>query len=165
MNKYKKPKYNEELLGVSPFISSLVIPVNKIAYEGQYKYDADGVISKVYGSVERELSCKLYISPERRKIMNMLSTRAKGLFLWVMYEVDRNKDYMWLNKKRYMEENDINSINTYRNAVDELIRYGLLCKSVVNDVYWINPAMFFGGNRITKYPKKVQVIDDVENRL
>lgn len=161
MNKYKKPKYNEELLGISPFISSLTIPVNRIAYEGQYRIDKDGVRLKVYGNVERELSCKLYVSADRRRIMNMLSTRSKELFLWVMYEVERNKDYMWLNKKRYMEENEIGSINTYRTAVDELIRYGILCKTVVNDVFWINPAVFFGGNRVLKYPKKVEVVDDL----
>lgn len=162
MNKYRKPKFNEELLGISPFVSSLTIQVNRVAYEGQYKKDKEGHMLPVYGNVEREMSCRLYTSPEKRKIMNMLSTRSKELFLWVMYEVDRNKDYMWLNKKRYMEENNINSINTYRTAIDELVRYGLLCKSVVNDVFWINPSMFFGGNRVAKYPKSVEIVENLE---
>lgn len=161
MNKYKKPKFDEGSLGKNPFVSSLVIRVNKIAYKGQYRKDGDDLVP-VYSNVETEPYCKVYISPERRQLMNGLTKGGKGLLLWVLYEVDRNKDYLWLNKKRYMEENEINSINTYRSAIDELVRYGWLCKSVVSDVFWINPSLFFGGNRVTKYPSKIEIVNDAE---
>lgn len=157
MNKYKKPSYNEKDLGVNPFVSSLVIHVNEIAFKQNYQKDEDIIVPK-FGRVEVDVSCRVYISASRRKLMNELSSRAKELLLWVIYEVDPNKDYMWLNKRRYMEESGIASINTFKAALKDLIAKGFICPSTVSGIYWINPAIFYSGNRITSYPKNVEIL-------
>lgn len=157
MNKYKKPQYKEEDLGISPFVTSLVVNVNEIAYKQNYKKE-DGIILPKYGKVEIDDYCKVYISASRRKVMNELTARGKELLLWIIYEVDPNKDYLWVNKNRYMYENGIGSVNTYKAALAEVMKAGFICASPVKDVYWINPAMFYSGNRITQFPKNVQIL-------
>lgn len=152
---YKKPKFTEKDLGFNPFINSLVIPVIEKHFKEQYK-KSDDVLVPVIQEVEYTEIAKLYCSAERRKITNNLSLRAKELFLWIMYEIDHGKDFLWVNKKRYMEEVEITAIDTYKNAMKELIRYGFLGLTVIQDVFWINPDLFFKGNRITKYPNKIE---------
>lgn len=151
-----KPLFNEELLGTNPFTEQLVVYVSKIEYKGQYKKDKDGDLVPVFGEIEYEGLCKIYVSAEKRKKTNSLSTRAKELLLWLIYEVNTNEDFIWINRVRYMQENKISSMNTYRAAVNDLIFHGFIIRSVVNAVYWINPALFFNGNRIKKYSKNIK---------
>lgn len=152
---------NAETLGVNPFVKSLKIPVHKMLINGQYKVTkelaADGkpIMLPVEVEIEAEPFTKVYNDANRRKMMVVLSTRAKELYLWVLYEIEAGKDYLWINKSRYMKENDISSMNTYRNALKELIVQGFLQGTVASDVYWINPSLFFSGSRTNKYPKNV----------
>lgn len=150
-----KPKFNQELLGVNPFVDSLKIPVSLLEFKSQYKKDKDGILLPVVMEVEYDKICKVYIDSERRLKTNELSPRAKELLLWLYYETKPNEDYLWIHRTRYMKENNISSPNTYRAAVNELITHGFIVRTVVNAVYWINPALFFNGNRITKYPTKI----------
>jgi hypothetical protein len=106
-------------------------------------------------SNQREGFCKLYCSPEKRLLTNRLSLRAKEMLLWIQYEIDHGKDFLWMNKKRYMEELEIKSINTYKEALKELIRHGFITPTLASDYYWINPDFMFKGDRVKKYPKNV----------
>jgi hypothetical protein len=98
---------------------------------------------------------KVYTNPEHRKIVCGLSDSAKRLFLWIVYEVEAGKDWVWINKKEFMKEVGITSINTYKKAMSELVRYGFIQLSLVGDVFWINPRLFFAGSRVNKYPNNV----------
>ncbi|WP_233826736.1 hypothetical protein [Dyadobacter sp. CY312] len=69
-----------------------------------------------------------------------------------MQEIEFGQDIIWLNKNR--EELDI-SLNTYKEAVTELIKKCFLNKTTVRDVYWANPYLFFAGDRIRKFPSCV----------
>lgn len=155
MNKYKKPKFTEVTLGVNPFVESLVIEVNRIPFVGSYKKVGDG-FEQIIGKVEYDPVCKVYVNPNKRKLIAGMRNCSKSLFTWVMYELESGKDYLWINRIRYMEENNIASVNTFKAALTELIRYGVLTGTTVTGVYWINPTYFFSGNRISKYPKKVK---------
>lgn len=148
-------------LGKNPFVESLVIPVNKMPIKGQYmatkEIAADGkpIVLPVEIEIESERHCKIFNDAVRRKMMVTLSTRAKELYLWVLYECEGGKDYIWINKKRYMKENKVNSLNTYRSAVKELIVGMFLQPTIASDVYWINPSLFFAGSRKYKFPKNI----------
>lgn len=158
MSKYIKPEVNELELGLNPFLTSLVVPVNRVVgkngdafkqdgdnwYKGDFEFDAD-----VY--------CKVFSDSKRRLKMVLLTPRGKDLLLWLIYEADKGKDWLWLNKDRYMEENNISSMNTYRGAVNDLIKNGYMTKTIVTDVYWLNPMFFFNGNRIKAFPDNVKV--------
>lgn len=151
-----KPNYNEAMLGINPFLDHLVIEVNSFEFKHQYKKDKDGDLLPVVGEVEAERKTSLYVASEKRLRANKLSPRAKELYLWLLYEADNGKDYLWLNRVRYMKENDINSPTTYRSAINELISNGFVSRTVVGAVYWLNPALFFNGNRIVKFPKNLE---------
>ena len=157
MQKYKKPKFDCKTLGVNSFVinSGFVIPVNKLEFVDQYKLELDGTLLPLKLEVEATPYVKVYITPERRLIISKLSPAGKELLLWLMYELETGKDYLWINKSRFMLENST-SLNTYKKAVDELVRYGMLAFTVVKDVYWINPDFLFKGDRISKYPKNIQ---------
>lgn len=154
MQKYQRPTFNIKELGINPCTLSLVIPVNELIYNDRYKREDDMLLPATQ-EVEATPFAKLYVTAERRKLVASLSASAKELYLWIMYEVDASEDALWINKTRFMEENST-SLNTYKKAVEELIRYAFIAYTVVKDVYWINPDFFFRGDRIKKYPKCVR---------
>ena len=155
MNKTKKPEITSEKIGLNPFLGKLEIPVNRVTYEKQYEKDVDGHWLPVQKELEASRHCKIYVSKENRLNMMKLSARAIDLFLWIVYESENSCEWIWVNKKRYMEERGVVSINTYKGALVELIKAGYLISSVIKDVYWINPDYFFNGNRVSVFPKNV----------
>jgi hypothetical protein len=74
-----------------------------------------------------------------------------------MFEIDAGEDYLWINRERCLTENDI-SLNTYKKAIDELIKNGLITYTTVKDIYWINPNFFFHGDRVRKYKDNVKIV-------
>lgn len=162
MNIKKKPVINVEELGTNPFSFNLQIPVKQLEFKNQYAKDADGVLVNLVAEVELTPFCKFYSTPEHRKLRNSFSLRAKEMYLWLLDEIDYGKDFIWINKDRYMKEMDISSVNTYKDALNELIRYGHLTESITKGVYWINPEFFFKGNRVTKYSKKIKIQSNIE---
>lgn len=155
MQKYTKPKFDIKKLGINPCTSSLVIPVNELAFKDQYRKE-DGMLINALAEVEATPFTKLFVTAERRKLVAALNSSAKELYLWLLYEVNVSEDALWINKERFMEENNT-SLNTYKKAVEELIRYAFIAYTVIKDVYWINPDFFFRGDRIKKYPKNIQL--------
>lgn len=155
MNKYKKPEFTVEKLGKNPFLINLVIPVRKEVVPNKWMKD-DGIIVPLEIEMEIDEYCKIYIDAKRRKDINKLSARAKDLFVWILYTIETNKDHLWLNKKRYMDECNVKSINTYKDALNEMIAGGMLSKTIVTDVMWINPDYFFKGSRVNEFPKNIK---------
>ncbi len=95
---------------------------------------------------------------DKRKAVAALSGSASKLLLWIMAELDSSNDWIWINVQRYMKENYIEDIRTYKAAVSELIRYIFITEvnSVkYKDTYWINPRLFFCGDRLAKYPNNL----------
>lgn len=107
--------------------------------------------------LEKESFTKVFLEGGKRKAVCRLSGSASKLFTWLMYELESSKDYIWINKERCMEEIGIGSINTYKDALKEVVGSGLIAASLEPDVFWINPRLFFCGNRIKKYPNHVEV--------
>lgn len=156
MQKYSKPKYDYKTLGINPFSISLEVKVKELELLNAYKKDGDEWIPAV-NEVEDTPYTKMFITSERRIIVSNLSPAAKELYLWIMFEIDAGKDALWINKDRYMKENHT-SINTYKKALEDLIRYAIISQTVVQGVYWFNPDFFFRGDRIKKYPKNLKYI-------
>ena len=155
MQKYVKPKFEENTLGINPFIYTLEIPVRTVE-TNSYELD-EGVLLPKQVQLEKTDYTKVFISSERRQIISNLSDKALRLYLWIIYELEPGKDYLWINHNRYMAEQNIKSINTYKSSVEELMRYGMLAMTVKKNVYWINPDFMFNGNRLTKYRKQIKL--------
>lgn len=137
---------------VNPFIRDLRIEVTKITDAKKFILK-EGVSVPCEFLIEKQPSTKVYhFTGVKERIYN-LSPGAQRLYLWVMYNIEPNIDYIRINVPFYMTKNGIKSIKTYRAAVKEMIRYGFLCQSAdYKDVYWINPEYIFNGNRIEMYP-------------
>ena len=148
-----KPKFTETDLGTNPFAQNVQIPTRSFTGK-EYFADEDGDKFPKEIIWDAGVCTKLYSSPENRVIVNNLSDKAKSLFLWVAFELEVGKDFVWINRTRYMSELNISSTTTISNAINELVRYGFLSHSSVKGVYWINPGFLFNGSRIKKYIKK-----------
>lgn len=159
MNKCKKPEIKDEDFLHNPLAGiDFKIIVNLRVVEGTFIKDGEELLPKEI-ELEKENITKVYTKPENRKVMIGLSAGSQRLFLWIAYELEHGRDYLWINKKRYMAESGITSINTYKRAIAELVRYNLIAVSLLKDVFWINPRLFFAGSRINKYPSHVEVYE------
>ena len=156
MKRELKPEINKNNLGVNPLtVNDLEIKVVEKVYTGSFKHK-DGDIIHNTGLIEYDSCTKVYNKASNRLFASKLTAGSKSLLLWLIFEMDYNEDYIWINKTRYMEENDISSINTYKKAITELTRYCVIYPMLgKRNVYWINPRLMFNGNRITKYPDSV----------
>lgn len=161
MSKYSKPDFKENDLGENPFLQSLEIKVNSVKSDNKYKvWDAksgDPIFELANFEYEATPYCKVFADADRRLKVVELSPRAQGMLMWLYFEVKAGKDWLWLNKVRFMEESRVNSLTTFRTALNELIKKRYLGKTVIADVYWINPHFFFNGNRIKSFPNNVVV--------
>ena len=151
MTRAKRPTINEEKLKNNPLVKEdFQIIINKMIDEKSFKREEDILVHNDY-QMEKETVTKIYTNPLYRRHISSLSSRAKSLFLWIMYEIESGKDFIWINKSRYMEENNLSSINTYKESIIDLTVPNIICPTIYPDVYWINPRYFFSGNRMTKY--------------
>jgi hypothetical protein len=152
---FEKPKFEESDLGTNIFISYLQIPVSHFPAKNEYVKDDEGILVNKEVDVEYTPYTKVYQKSNLRLIIAGLTDKSKSLYLWITYELDSNKDYLWINVPRYMEENKLSSLTTYYNAIKELQRWNIMVNTTVKGVYWINPEYFFRGNRIEKYPNNL----------
>lgn len=134
-----------------------IINIRKLTNKDGYKVDADGTLLPIEVEVESENSVKVYTKAEYRKLIANCSPSGKSLYIHILYELPYGVDYIEINVKRYMEENNVNSINTYKDGLKELCRYLVIYPTLIKGVYWINPKLFFAGSRVKKYPKNIAV--------
>jgi hypothetical protein len=151
-----KPDFDLEKLGINPFLGALVVPVTVMPVKGNYTVDKDGILLPSVIEIEGERMCKIFIPSPKRKAVMALSLRGQQLLWWVVFKMESGQDFLWINRPMCMEETGISSINTYRDALNDLIRNGFLSRTVVNGVYWINPSYFFSGSRPHSFPKNVK---------
>jgi hypothetical protein len=151
-----RPKFTEEDLGNNRFtnVSKLTIPVKPGLDSFTDKAGKTHYKEKHY---EKDKYCRMYNSPENRLEVSKLSYQAKDLLLWIMYELDPGKDYVWINRERYMEESGVKSPTTVSLAVRELkLEFIMPCN--VREMYFINPKYMFFGSRINAFGDNVKVV-------
>lgn len=149
-----KPEITEELLGGNPLTATdFTIYVRKVK---KSRKGTKGEHITVEEELEVEKFVKVYAGAGNRTKMGELGVAAKHLFLWLIYELDSGHEYVWINIDRYMEEMEISSVNTYKTAIAELVRKRFMALSLIKDVYFINPRLFFCGSRVNKYRDNVR---------
>jgi len=152
-----KPNFTEEDLGANAFISKDRFVI-KVSPGLQSVTDKNGNTHYQEKNFEKDKYCRLYNSPESRMLVSKLKPYAKELLIWLIYELDAGKDYVWLNRERYMEEAGVKSPTTVSLAVKEL-RFGeFIMPSNVREIYYINPKHFFFGSRINAFKENVLVV-------
>lgn len=170
----EKPNIDLEKLLLTvknPFEGVLVVKVKEFTSMGSFDNPElhEGILIHSKYLIEDEPCSKVYTQSQLRHLVAALSPAATKLFVFMMYELEKNKPYVWINYSRYVREfkegneliADKNnkkkiSINTYKKALNELDAK-LIIKPVTGykDTYWINPQVFWSGNRITSFPNRV----------
>lgn len=153
-----RPILDPDRLANNPLASSdFTIPVMSVTIPGRYRREGD-VILPAEATLESDQKSQVYVSASMRKSTMNLSPSATKLFLWVLYELEPGVDYLWINRKRYMEEAGVSMETTYESAAEELCRYCYLHAvpwEGMTDVFWINPSVMFCGSRTKRYPGKL----------
>ena len=94
--------------------------------------------------------------------IDRLEPCAKILYLYIQSRIQKSEDYIEINVPYYMKCNNVGSINTYKKALLNLLDNNILSQmGKYKNVYWVNPSFMFAGNRVTKYPKHLDVIREI----
>lgn len=153
----KQQEVDDSKMVINPFSYSLQVEVTKLVSTDEIKDDGHTTITREL-LIEHRAYTKLFYCTGCKDIIYNLSPQGKSLYIFVLYNLTAGKDYIQLNSQWYMTKNNVKSINTFKDALKELCRYCFLQQSAdYNDVYWINPSLFFHGSRIKKFPKNVVV--------
>lgn len=151
----KKPDLDESNVGVNPFEQKLEVRVRS----GYNKRIKGGVEVKEEWESEYDPYTKVYEIKGYKANMQSLPIRSKEMLLFLIHSVESGRDWIWINRVEYMKDNNINSVNTYMKALKVLCDEGYISRHPKTDVYWINPQVFFKGNRIKKFHHKIKEMD------
>lgn len=153
-------EYDESKLVNNPFTYSLLIPTTKVLSD-KFKFlpdevlQGEGVFIKDTFHIERTQSVRMYYCTGCKAMIYNLSDKAQRLYIYLLYNLERKKDYVQINKDDYMKKNNVKSNTTYLAAVEELIRYGFIGNTMYKTVYWTNPFLFSSSHRLSMYPDRI----------
>lgn len=82
-------------------------------------------------------------------LFGYLTPRSRDLYLYIMYHIKKNEDYITLRAKD-VKPNIGMSERTLTSAIKEL-REANVINFKAKSVYWVNPHYIFNGNRIEYY--------------
>lgn len=154
----KLETFDEEVLITNPFSYTLSLPVTEVISDLHYKKDPeDGLILNSSFYQEKINSVRIYHCEGSKQAVYNLSGCAQRLYLFILYNLKAGKDWFQINQEHYMSQNGIKSATTFKEARGELIRYNFIIPTIYKSVVWINPNLFFSGNRLKKYPSKIEV--------
>lgn len=156
----KTIKIDVDKLGSNPLLRGFKFEVVKVIDGQTYAPDVDGTLKPTTYYMERQQSCKVFYDIEIKKKIFLLSSAAQRMFLYILYNMETGKDYVFINKDRFMQMNNVGSHNTVKKAIDELGRVGFITPTAAypNDVYWIDPTILFSGSRIRAFPKNKVIV-------
>lgn len=151
---------------VSPyFVYPAVRRINKDAFiykevkeEGKTKR-LNQAYNQEYGKMTR-----LFITNQTVQTIFNLSSKAKDLYLYILYTIDNNAEEIYINREEYMKISNIKSTTTYLEAVADLDNANII-KTIrkKKDLFHINPYFFFNGNRLEKYELHMRIDHDYAN--
>ena len=150
------PEIKEDELGPNPFVQGLEVWINKKYKPIINKFGNEDVLET---KLEKIPYTKLYDSPlpDQCTPADKLPIRSKELYLHILHHLKPAKDWIWIDRVKYMESMGITSVNTFRGAVIHLAAGGYVSiHPLIQDLLWINPHFFFKGSRVNKYPDKVR---------
>jgi len=77
------------------------------------------------------------------------------LYWYLPFNLEENNEYVIVNKEHFMSTYSIKSLNTFKSMVNNLCKHNIIAKTIIKDVYWINPEFMFKGSRKEFYPNNL----------
>lgn len=105
--------------------------------------------------IDEEQFTKMYIS--NLAVLNSLSTAGIRVLSYIMSELKPNHAEIIFNKERCMTSCKYKSLKPIYKGLAELINADIIARGWADNIYFINPLVFFNGNRVvfaTEYIKK-----------
>ena len=120
-------------------------------------------------NVDNEQFVKVFTS-NLRSFFNLKPSTYR-LVQVLLYQIGQapQKGAVYLNlsvAERYFEQTDQKPVSkaTFHNSIKELIKKGFIAESPDPNLYWINPTLFFNGDRV-RFVKEYRNVDAKQNRL
>jgi hypothetical protein len=155
----------------NPFTFSLIIPAVKVQTSAKFYKRADlstedGIHVPKNGTlsttdlqneylVDASMATSVFRDSGVSELVMGLEGNALKLFTCIVMRLGFNKDRIRLKADDYTALMDVTR-KTFYKSVALLIRYNFIARDAKN-TYWINPAIFFNGNRLAKYPDRCEV--------
>ena len=99
-----------------------------------------------FSEYEYGQTVKLFVNAENRKRKSALPTNAKEMWLYIQDVIDYRKEWIWIDKARYLLEMDVKD-STYRSAIRALVKHEFLEKTPFEEVYIFDPRLVWKGDR------------------
>lgn len=139
----KKSKNENPFLGeMEPLILRKKMVVQQKTYRGKFGVEEELRKVRVYTTDVQEFTM-LYKIPNVIGLLNEMSTMTCKVFLYVLFTVE--KDYVIIKRNEIARELNV-SLRSISLAITSMVELGLLRKKSRFE-YWINPMVFFTGNR------------------
>lgn len=124
--------------------------------------DGDDIVDIKGGMLlEGQEYTKLFVGKYSKETISSLSPRACHLLLWLMMKAVKKNDLIYIDRQQYMKDSDISRPETCMHAIVDLTLAKVLAKAPqFSGLYFINPHIFFKGNRLFKY-KEYLVTDNI----
>lgn len=151
----------------NPFLQSLRLTVmtktlvtnNIVQQEGINK-----VLSKTIQQIEWEKDpyVRVYKNNQFFNIYQQMSGNACKLIFFILFNTSKESDIVSLDPKKVMEYLGIKSRVTLSKTIQECIDYAYITK-YKSHIYWVNPLLFFSGDRIGYFkenaPDKIDIVN------
>lgn len=137
--KYSKKKYYEKLDNVELKVQETIITSKMLAKENMI------LAEKLYR--DNEPFCKVFTRQEIFDV-ELLNPHTCKILLYLMYENSNlNIDFIIINIKTFSDKLGM-SVTTVYSSIVELVNNLILVRKTNEDtIYWINPYIFFKGDR------------------
>jgi hypothetical protein len=160
--------FDGSLLKKNPFTENFSFPVFEKkstqqlfeGHEGEMMTQTEYEVKKSM-LIEVQRYAKVFDNKISRERLEKTSDRARTLWLYIVYGIRSGEDFIIVNQKNLLERWGL-AYHSYRRAVSDLVDAGVIQYTNYSNVYWINPAVFFKGSRIRKYPDCVVMVEKKE---
>ncbi len=142
----------------NPFLYTLRIPVFQKLLVTEIPDTWAGSRSYRVQPIETDARVSLYID-NIMPLLKELTPSAVMMVLYIMEHLSPDKDYLELREDKYCQEMGITRA-TYHAARMAITNMVIIPRVARKHTYWINPALFFRGDRRKKYPEKMVAVND-----
>jgi hypothetical protein len=153
----------------NPLLSSLDIVIKertvKVGSERHLIDASTGEITNINAiyqrkTVDSERFAKVYLDGVTKAFE--LGSAARKVFSIVLKTCQKDTDKLYLNFMVAQSTQNIDGLSerTFQRGVAELIEKGFIASSKMPSMFWINPHLFFNGDRvrfITEYTKQKSI--------
>ena len=107
----------------------------------------------VIKQVDESEFVKIYT--QNMKVIFDLKPTTQKILQYLLAELQKtpNADAIylgWFSAEKYLSENDLNvSKASFHRSMNDLLKKGFIAESPDTNMFWINPNLFFNGNRMS----------------